>query len=98
MEEESDEEIEALEKRRSIHDDGVVFTRKGLVEFIDKMILEADPTQKGWKSQVDKSKNFEHHVWLKRDGIARAPGIFCFKGKVWWDKKFRMDRIVKSMY
>jgi hypothetical protein len=50
MEESSDDEIEALERRRCVHDEGVVFTRRGIVDFVDRMILEADTTQKGWKS------------------------------------------------
>jgi hypothetical protein len=87
-----------MEKRRHEWDKGVIFTKRGIAEFVDDMILKSNPKEKGWDFKVNKEKTKEHNVWLNKKGLPRCPDIFCFKGRVWFDKHCKMDRIVKSMY
>jgi hypothetical protein len=50
-----------MEERRDKYDEGVVFTKRGICDYVEKNLAET-PTEEGWTLKVNKPNDLM--VWL----------------------------------
>jgi len=77
-------------------DEGVVFTKRKLIEHIDNLMLKCDCTKaNGWEEKINKKNELLVHL---KKGTEQAPGKFLIKGVTYFNKTFKMERVVRSLY
>lgn len=95
-----DDPIEALESRRSWMDKDVTFTKRGLIDFIENTLRDNNPEDgsaaaKEWSEKVHQKGEFQ--CWVRKGSVVE-PKLLCFRANVWFNKGFKLNRVVKSLY
>ena len=87
--------IEPLEQRRVTWDENVVFSKNGLMSYIDEAVKNATEFPKKWKKQLDKPdiKIFSHV-----EGSSRRKDFVFYKTEATFRKNLKLEHIIKAIY
>jgi hypothetical protein len=58
------------------------------------MLADADVTKPGWKEKIMKKNELTVHL---KNGSYIAPGKFLIRGVTYFNKSYKIERVVKSV-
>lgn len=93
--EDSDEEIEFMKQHKNEWEleKGVKFSKKGLIEFIDKFIEEeSSESNPDWQRKLD-TPSIKYY--LKKGGSDQNKSQPFFRSETFFNKVFKMNKLVK---